>query len=796
MQNGNVVLNVPLFSLPEKGRLKLSFNIVGNGTPWQFEEGCDSDGSCWHSHWLVSFPNLDQGLRTPSPIGPSITPNEFPEAGALAIFRTVGSDIHPYTSVYNQWSVDEADGSNHPLFSDAAQPINMRSTDSSGYLLVTPAGSQPWNYTEGPSSYRLINGHGTALDYVYGVGSAHTATQTDPDGNSLSYSWYPGAGSYDDHVRPVFSDPGNPTNSTIGCPDVGTALQGFQNQPTVASTPWTVPGPGGSLLHLLICFGQISYHTNFLQQDGQPIISNYQNSEGGTITNSYIEAVGSRMAVQSIVLPDGTYWAFGYDSSVPNDTSSIAYASLTRVHLPQGGSISYSYRLGAPCPTMVDIHIPYNNTLVLESRTVTDVLGHSWTWQYHINQDDEDAVGNTVTDPEGNDTVYKYQKSPITQPNCRDIEATRTTYAGHAGSSAAVKQVTTAHSIVEDPLLGYFNVLKTSETTSLDNAASQTSYTHDAGFTAVFPVCSVNPAGTPCAPSGPSEPLSLGLETGYVVTSYEGGQIYGQHTDFKWQESNSPYLAANMLDTPSTVTEYGTSSATDLARTTYAYDESNHIECGGVKGHITSQTRWNNLGSDVTTSNDWSCSGFLKTKTDGNLQAIQYTPDSTGLFTESAQYPATNGITHTDHFTWDLNSGSMLTHTDWNGVQSSYEYSDPLGRITKARRALTTANESTTVYSYPSAVEMNAAADLHAKDDGLLLNKTCMTDSAGQFPDHSRTALMACRHLMEKVEYALRPILASQIPVLSAVTQVQTRRCRARMGLLIALTMQFRARRA
>ncbi len=58
-------------------------------------------------------------------------------------------------------------------------------------------------------------------------------------------------------------------------------------------------------------------------------------------TSRYQVATGSVSMIRSVVLPDGTSYAFEYNDL--NGTGNINYGSLTKITLPTGGTISYTY---------------------------------------------------------------------------------------------------------------------------------------------------------------------------------------------------------------------------------------------------------------------------------------------------------------------------------------------------------------------------------------------------------------------------------------------------------------------
>src|SRR5260370_10955073 len=65
----------------------------------------------------------------------------------------------------------------------------------------------------------------------------------------------------------------------------------------------------------------------------------------------------------------------------------------------------------------------------------------------------------------------------------------------------------------------------------------------------------------------------------------------------------------------------------------------------------------------------------------GNTTVITY--DSTGLFPNEVKHPSTNGVAHNDFFSYDANTGLVLSKTDENNQSTSFSY-DNMRRITHA----------------------------------------------------------------------------------------------------------------
>ena len=721
MDNGNVIVRTPLFSLPQLGKLALSFSAVSNTTSWQQEYDCPDGVDCEY-YYSPSSPFPRPTYSSINISSPVIGNDQFPSAG----YNVVNSNyctLSCQNYQYIEWSVLDASGGSHQLFYDSTNMSRLRSTDGSGYLFYTGV-PDPYNYNEIPDhlgTKTLIDSRG--IRTVWGGQSA--TTQSDPDNNSIAYTPptpTPTPGYYKDSMQRTIPDVPEPTSSIQGCPNLNAPYQ-----PVVGSSTWTVPGPNNANVTYLICFTDVHVHTNFFGYNGQ----NYRTEVGVNSYVTYEESVGDAWAIQSIVLPDQVhYWGYVYDAANPADSTSIAYGSLVTLLFPQGGSISYQYRLSPRCYTdsLGDIQ-----AIALSERVVKDVKGNVFPWKYSINQT---GTGNVVTDPDGNDTVYTYINPWSNIPSCSDFEDTRTVYQGsHTAASPVVLKVTqSGYTTVEAPLSfatddfpGVGNALRTSETTTLTGSVSTTLSTgyDTTNFSATAPSCQVQMQATCSIARQQYVPLSLAIPTSTSVTDYKTNAVLkSTATQYKWQDSGSPYFAGNILDTPYTQKTYDGQNNL-VAQTTFSYDDPSYLLCPpSNQGHPTTTLRWNNMGPSVQTNTAWTCTGMIDHTMDGNNYTTSYAYDDTGIFPKTVTAPATNGVQHIDHYTWDPNSGHMLSHTDQNGIVTNYSYDDPLGRVTTIKRAAGVVDsESDTSYSYPSATEVDASSDLNSTGDGLLKSK-------------------------------------------------------------------------
>ena len=167
-------------------------------------------------------------------------------------------------------------------------------------------------------------------------------------------------------------------------------------------------------------------------------------------------ATGSVSMIRSVVLPDGTSYAFEY-----NDLKwHCNYGSLTKITLPTGGTISYTY-VDHDTTTDFDTNAPntVSETTItsrfVTTRTVTDHTG-AHTWNYL-----------TGADPNGDVTTHQFSTPDSTTGVGYE---TGTLY--YKASSTLLKNVQTTYSTpVSTKFQGAVNYFPVARTTTLDNGS-------------------------------------------------------------------------------------------------------------------------------------------------------------------------------------------------------------------------------------------------------------------------------------------------------------------------------------
>jgi len=503
------------------------------------------------------------------------------------------------------------------------------------------------------------------------------------------------------------------SSSTSGCPVINA-----QYQQLVGSKTWTAPGPNGGTQSFLFCYVSVN------------ISSESYNSP----------FIDTQNAIQSVVLPNNTYWAFIYDSANPSGTGPAGYGDILQVITPTSGSISYTYRTvwGGFC----EFSNTGNGTRAVATRSVNAGDGQVFTWKYAYGNPtgtSNNAYSVTITDPNNNNTVYNYLSLSAGSTSCTEVESSHQMY---AGASILLKTVATSYiSVPNNPQAALSNtdywlmvtgILPQSYTTTIDNGQSTTtSLSYDPGFVDSQPVCTVSgttpPTITCGSPnSGAGQAVSFGRRTDERTSDFGGAILRDVKTTYRWQ-SNSNYLAANFLDLPSSVTVFD-GTGHQVSQTTYGNDENNGSPLGTL-GNQTSTTRWLNGGTSPKSQIIFNSQGMPHQSIDPKGNGTTYTYDSTGAYLSQVQYPSTGTIQHIEKYSFDANTGLLLSDTDQNNNTTTYKYSDPLGRLTEVDFP----DGGQTLVSYNDALPSpTKTTSLKLSTQGQLLTVTSVSDGFGR----------------------------------------------------------------
>jgi RHS repeat-associated protein len=682
MLNGGLTVRIPLVSYPQKGSLTLSYSVIFNSFGFQDIARCiaaDNPGGPiatipLHTGCTNNIKPIPTGLPGIFPLGPRLIADQQLGSGGSSAPE---SDQNPQPPIDARFYVISSDNSEHPL---GAASDGYRSVDGSGYLFVPASApsSSNGNIGEGENLYpgdtNILMGSapGTITD---SHGLVYTSTGiTDPDGNTINLPNFVGGGA----SLPVTDSVGRNIPALVSgnvgnCP----TLSGAQYQPLSSALLWNPPGPGGTVPYLF-CYANVNIYTHYVI---------------GSTANGNSEYINTVSMLQSIVLPNGTFWGFIYDSNNPNSdpTPSLSnqntgLGQLLTLIYPTGGSVNYTYGVFEGfCNTQRSSGLVPDAVLAypqqVETRTEMDAQGNTLgAWSYTYPPSSSGAFTGSISSVAGDFTVTYFSSDGTP---CGYVDAGQAVYQGGSASGTPLKSTQTTYNQVLAPGLPYASASRPTQTTTTLNdgsvSSTQTSYAPGINFYTL--VCTSQ--GLNCAP-GAATSLPVGGPVLTAFTDYSGAVLKQEKTTYQWQQPNPNYFAANLLAIPYK-TEIDDASGSPVAYTTYTYDEPTYSP-GGKRGHATTTTSYLNTGPSPITHTGWYSSGekAYTIDADGHTNNNGHTNDY--------QYNQCNGSVLTDTYnalnqhisgTYDCNTGLLTSYTDANSNTSSFTY-DGMRRILTA----------------------------------------------------------------------------------------------------------------
>lgn len=346
------------------------------------------------------------------------------------------------------------------------------------------------------------------------------------------------------------------------------------------TTTYSVLNSQGSRSTYTVAFGSYPYNTAF-------------NAPGIT------DVSGSLTAISYILLPDNSEYNFGYDS----------YGELHTIQLPTGGQVTFGYT-------------NFTDAYGTENRWVSSYASTDGSWTYSPQVVSTCPQGGqncqqqvTVAKPSGDTIVYLFTMNG----GAWDSQAQ---FKDSGGTVLATVTQSWDMSNTCNGCQGAGYVRKLTQTTSIPSAGgvtlnAQTQYSYDS-------------------------PQFANLTSMKEWNFYTGspGATADRETDISYVIS-TPYVNANILSLPSTVTVYAAGS--QIGQTNYSYDSTGLTSITGIVQHDDT-----NFGTGNTVR--------------GNLTGIQrWVAPSTYLPTVNFWYDTT---------------GQMIRQSDVAGNQTQYVYAD------------------------------------------------------------------------------------------------------------------------
>jgi RHS repeat-associated protein len=434
---------------------------------------------------------------------------------------------------------------------------------------------------------------------------------------------------------------------------------------------------------------------------------------------------GSFTAIQSIGLPDGTSYQFGYDSG----TTLGHYGVLTSMTLPTGGTVQYGYT-------------NFTNSSGSQSRFLNSRTSGGGSWSYvpatgatGCQSGTTNCQTVTATKPSGDVQKYWFSNS---------VWNTQITF--NTGSSTLLKTVVTTRDFASTGL-----PTQVVETVAVPggNLSTQTQYVYD------------------------NEATTANVTAKKEWNFYSGSPSANpdRETDTVYV-TDTNYTSIYISNRPLTITTKP-GGGTQVAQTTYTYDSTTIGSATGVfqhddtgygtgmtyRGNPTVMSKWVNGSTSLSETKYYDMTGQLTKLTDmnGNNTTYDYTDTfyedtganppasySPGVTTNAYLKSKTLPVIGAQTYGYYYFSGKQAMATDQNSAASYQHYQDPLDRITgtygpTGSWTLTNYTSSTQQDTYasindttPSSSCTSCTHQMRAKDTlARLIEHAMMSDPCG-----------------------------------------------------------------
>lgn len=661
--NGNVHMEIPIGSQPQRGSIPLTETLVYDSRIWQIVntgsslsfQPVSTDG------WALGGTAIAGSAATQSTVNESVPCNGGGSQGyeeAIYTYVDMAGTSHVFApGIYYLYSQNCPSGNTGGITNTnmaAGTSYSAYAVDGSGYYLTV--------YNESCSG-----GYTCENDVVF-----------DPNGNL--------PGNEDRNGNFITETYSEPPNTWTWTDTLGRNAFVWTNTNSTTTT-LDVMSIGGAQKQYTINWETINVNTNF-QQSGVTDCT----------TNCTLKVV------HSLVLPDGSSYTFNYDSG----TSSGHYGELTSMILPTGGTVSFNYQ-------------NYLDSYQNENRWVSSYSGGngSYTFQPQVIsqcQGPSDPNGPyvgcqekmTVTDGNSNQVVYTLTLNNGAWDSQTDY------YKGSAGSGAHVLSTATTfntqnscpQSVCGAGADEWITASCVTTTLSDTGQTTQTQYVYSnpqygkPNAVKVWDYSSPNPQ---CQGSGtPSK------EADYAYNYFVNGAAYVTEVDQYGNGSLAQKTVYNYDGATPTQTSGLPNHSTNLlfvGEILPGGPSPNNVVLGpiGNRGNLTSVVT--GTGPTVTTSSLFDDAGTKQSDTDANNKTTTYSAMCSDAYIQTVKSPLVVGGQNLQTSTsYDCSSGLVNSTQDVNNQQIVYSYYTDganLGRLQSVSRP----DGGSTTYTYPSSTE-------------------------------------------------------------------------------------------
>lgn len=718
--DGNLHLEVPIESYPQRGDLSVPADFVYDSSIWQIVNNPE-----YGLEWYPATADNGEGYGSyVYGLGWTFQYNRYYIANANVQSLTCptnGSNSNVW--VYSNISWNDANGTLHTF---PIETISAGTCVSSKYP-NTPSGQ---GYaTDGSGYYATVTNYtnltawdskGTkVVSMVIPSNGGSGAASVDRNGNYVNYDVY-----------------GDLLSDSLNRTPIDNEILEYDANGYPAIEYLYVPTVQGQTAQYTVTYENIGVHTAF--------------DKSGTL-----DFYGYINVIQSIGLPDGTSYQFNYDAVCTGSSclnsgnySTIAYGELTSVTMPHGGTAQYSYQsdsnAGSTEPARwvashagSDGQTSFQYSYLGSYTPTSETGGYSCGKSSNIVKNAALQTAYIFSNCSGNILPMKILYSPASNPSTVDRFVLY-----HYDFSTAC-QVGACSGAQWTNLTGKTTVLPSSGTyQSILAGTSGSGLISDVQYQYGTPGSGIPTAEKEWDFYSGSYPTSLPDSPSGTATR-EVDQVLGYSSSY------------SLL--PTDVTKKDASGAV-VWEAQYSYDESGHLVsspgstpnhsnslAASSRGNVTTIQQIAHNGSSapaLKTSIVYDDAGEVSSVTDPNLHVTNFAYDSTDTYPQTITEPSTTGlggvqVSHVLHRVYDFNTGVLTSSTDENSQTTSYGY-DSNGRLSSIGFTNGGSQVSLETVTYPSANETDVS---QLQSSGVSIPSSTIVDGFGRTTQTSREGI-------------------------------------------------------
>jgi RHS repeat-associated protein len=364
MNNGNLVVDIPLVSYPQRGKLHLNYFLT-----FQRQAVLSNKTVCLIDT-CTNYVNVTPGQL-------AIT-NNLHYTTKITTVPLPGNDQQ-----FSYYSLVSPDGSTHTMGQLAGSTTNYETVDATGYFVYNT------------SSFFTYDADGTKY-----TNAAAAALVEDANGNQITAV----AGGVTDTVGRSIPNVGSKTNGTGSCPTGPLTVVSYQT--------WTVPGPstsGGSST-FLFCYAQINVIISYDITNGTTVTENLSTLQSVVLPNGtlwifqYDAGTGN---ISEITLPTGGTISYNWgDTGGCSASVAPAWVVSRTVNANDGsGSHTWNYTYNGNNTTTAED--PLGNYTVYTNQDLNWCSNYTTSIQYYQGAVNSGNLLKTVS------TTYNQTPSPF-----------------------------------------------------------------------------------------------------------------------------------------------------------------------------------------------------------------------------------------------------------------------------------------------------------------------------------------------------------------------------------------------